>query len=48
MTKVIEHLKTMLFVIAAIVFWSLAINFLHFYESYIFGADDAQIEVRND
>lgn len=46
MTKVIEHLKTMLLVISAIVFWSLAIHFLHFYEGYIFVADNAQIEVR--
>ena len=46
MTKVIEHLKTILLVLVAVIFWSIAINFLHFYESYIFGADDAQIEVR--
>ena len=45
MTKVIEHLKTILLVLVAVIFWSIAINFLHFYESYIFGADDAQIEV---
>ena len=48
MKAFIEHLKTILLGLVAVIFWSLAINFLHFYESYIFGADDAQIEVRND